>query len=1007
MNYYDLITAPDSRAQGIGMIDMKSIRFMAASALATTLVIGANPAFAQSSGTAAQPTPETKAAAEETNEIVVVGSRIRRDAFNSAAPVQLITREETTLAGFNSSSEVLQGSSVTGGTAQINNSFGGFVTEGGPGANTLSLRGLGASRTLVLLNGRRIAPAGTRGGIASADLNVLPNAIVDRIEILKDGASSIYGSDAVAGVVNIVTRRKIHGVTLEASYTGTGNGGGNNFGLSVVGGYTGDRFNIVGSFEYLKRTELTLADRDWTQCNTDYLKSAFSNVPGSGDFVDPKTGKAKCYPITATGSNGVTINTLGTPTRAGVPGPGTTGTAFNRWRPNAAVTTGFVGFEGVSLNSRDTFDPRTLNRSLVSPAEIYTGYLSGSYDVQALGNAEFYFDVLGTKRKSSSTGYRQLSLDYPRGSPAIPASIPAFASAFLPGQPNTGGLPVGVRAFIGYGNDTTSAELEFWRVGGGLKGETSISDWRYDLYVGGNGSSASYTFQSFITSRLAQASNVVSNGGVLSCANTANGCVPLPLLTAAVIGGDLPQNFKDFIFRPVTGTSTFYEQNAALTFDGTLFSLPYGKVKSVIGFEYRRSKIDDTPPIESQTGDLFNLTSAAITRGRDSVWEIFGETEVPLLRKLNFAEDLTLNVSGRYTNYKSYGSGWTYKVGGTYSPFKFMSLRGTYGTSYRAPALSEQFQGATTGFLAQSNDPCAEYGLNGRDVSNPVRFANCRSEGLPSDFLATSGITVINSGGAAAGLKAETSRNFTVGLVLQPSLGNSFGNLSFAVDYSNIKVSNGVSRAGAGNLLQLCYDDPQFRAGGSFCRLVSNRAAGTNALTVRDSFINLATDVVRVIDYNLRYTRDLGQGELRLTAEVTQFLEQSNKLFATDDLDDLNGTLNNPKFTGNFDVNYKIKKWQFRYGLEWIQKTQSYTYFGIDPATTLFTLDAPNYFLHNVSVQYKTDKLSITAGVRNMFDKEPPQISIGRGYNRIGNAPLYSGYDYVGRRFFVKVAKSF
>ena len=149
-------------------------------------------------------------------EIVVVGSRIRRDTYNTPAPVQLITREESTLAGFNSPTDVLLSNQVTGGQRQIDNTFGGFVTDGGPGANTIGLRGLSAQRTLILLNGRRVAPVGTRGAVGSADTNVLPSALIDRIEILKDGASSIYGSDAVAGVVNVITRNKLDGGRLEA-----------------------------------------------------------------------------------------------------------------------------------------------------------------------------------------------------------------------------------------------------------------------------------------------------------------------------------------------------------------------------------------------------------------------------------------------------------------------------------------------------------------------------------------------------------------------------------------------------------------------------------------------------------------------------------------------------------------------------------------------------------------------------------------------------------------------
>ncbi|MEQ1547718.1 MAG: TonB-dependent receptor [Chakrabartia sp.] len=979
---------------------MKSFRFLAATALATTFVISAAPAWAQTAPAADEATIEKP---DEAGDIVVVGSRIRRDVFSGASPVEVITRDETTLAGFASTTAVLQSSQVTGGTAQINNSFGGFVTDGGPGANTISLRGLGATRTLVLLNGRRLAPAGTRGSVGSADLNVLPSSIVDRIEVLKDGASSVYGSDAIAGVINVISKKNIRGLTVEGQYNATNDGGGNAASFSTVWGFTGNRFNISGSIEIQKRDNLTLGDRDWTQCQTDYrILRPGNNLPGSGDFIDPVTGKSKCYTITATGSNGVTINTIGTGAIAGVAGPGTTGTVFNRWRPNSSVATGLVGFEGVSVNSRDTFDPDRLKASLISPGKNYTAFLQGGYDTGGLGNAELYFEMLGSHRSSSQASYRQLSLDYAFGSILLPVSLRTSLITPAAPTPITNGANLGVRAFIGSGNTTTSQSVDFWKVTTGLKGDFVLPGWKYDFYVAGNWSKGDYTFNSFKTDRLAQSLNVAAAGTGFVCVNPANGCIAAPALSSAVIGGVLPQNWLDFVSGDVTGTTKYNEKVANLTIDGSLFKLPYGDVKGAFGAELRKASIDDTPPLDSQTGNLYNLSSATPTRGSDTVWEVFGEVEVPLLRDVSFAKELTLNVSARYTDYKSYGGDYTYKFGGIYAPTGWLSFRGTYGTSYRAPALFEQFLGGTSGFLSATRDPCDDDNIN----QSVARATNCATE-VPVGFNSTSGITVITSGGSAAGLKAETSTNWTVGTIIEPKFSDSFGDLSVAVDYYNIVVKNGVSRAGAANILSLCYDDAQFRAGGSFCRLINARTPGSLALTVNDSYVNLATDKVRGIDYTIRYARDIGEGNLRLTARVTQFLEQANKLFSDDPLDDVNGIIGSPKFTGNFDAVYRLKNWRFRYGLEWIDAMQSYDYYGLDRNLTNLYLQVPDYYLHNASVQYATEKWGITAGVRNITNREPPQISTSNFNNRIGNSPLYSGYDYAGRTYFVNFTKSF
>jgi iron complex outermembrane recepter protein len=980
------------------MTDMKITSLNTTVAMAVLAATLAQPAVAQTE------TPKTEtttppAAEEEAGDIVVVGSRIRRDTFNSPSPVQIVTRQETTDAGFTSAAEALQSNAVTGGQGQVNNSFGGFVTEGGPGANTLSLRGLGATRTLILLNGRRIAPAGTRGAVGSADLNVLPSIIVDRYEILKDGASSIYGSDAVAGVVNIVTRKKLSGFELEGIIAAPEVGAGTSQRVAFIGGYTGDRFNIAGSIEYAKRNELKFRDRGFTQCQTDYIRSAANRTPGSADFIDPKTGQPKCYTITGSGTDGVTINTLGISRRPGVPGPGSVGATFNRFRPNPAVTTGLAGYEGVTLNSRDTFDQRKLETSLISPGEFITGYLQAGYDLRALGDAEIYFEGLYSRRKSNQTGFRQFSYDYAVGSPLVDAAL--YGSNFLAFPTDTtNGQNVVARTFIGFGNDKSSQKLDFYKVGAGIKGDFFLPSWNYDFYAGTSKSSGSYTSPSFITSKLAQSLNVVSNGaGGFNCVNPANGCVAAPALSPAVIAGVLPQNWVNFIYKDVSGKNTFVESTATFNIEGKAFELPYGAVQIALGAEYRRSSLNDMPPPESQARDLYNLTSATITKGKDSVWEAYGEVEVPILRNLTMAKDLTLTGSARYTNYNSFGSDWTYKVGGVYAPTGWLSFRGSYGTSFRAPAIYEQRLGGQSGFRPAAVDPCNDYTADGS-----ISAINCARDGVAPGTLQLSGIQILSTGGASLGLKAETSTNLTTGVIFQPKISSSFGDLSIAVDYYKIKVKDQVNQFGGDAILGACYDDPDFRAGGGFCSFITRDP--NNKLTVIDNFVNISSQVVKGIDITVRYARDIGQGRLRVTAQANHYIDQAFGLLPTDPLEDTNGTVGSPKWSGNLDVAYKIKKVQVRYILDWLGKTNAYAILGVNPATTPFFFETPNYFTHAVSVKYEADKFSITTGVRNLLDRDPPKISYG-SFNRIGNAPLYSGVDYQGRTFYVSVNTKF
>ena len=991
---------------------------------ALTLSMGA--AVAQ---TTEQPTAEDKAkeqaaaaaaaAADNTNRVTITGSLIRRDEFNTASPVQVITNDESTLAGLASTAEMLQSTGVTGGNNQANEFFGGFVVDGGPGVNTLSLRGLGPTRTLVLLNGRRLAPAGSRGSVGSADLNVLPSSIVNRIEILKDGASSIYGSDAVAGVVNIITESKVDGLNFEVQGNKSEHGGADAFNASISTGFNDVNYRLSGSVEYYERTPMRLKDRDWTVCNVDGFRDPTTGA--SLDTIDPVTGQPKCYPISTTGSNGVTINTLGTPTTAGV---GATGSAagqltFNRWRPNSAVTTGLTGFEGVGggatgINVRDVFEPEMLEEMVISPTKNLTAFGQAGFDLGMLGNAELYVEGLYSERKSNQDNYRQISLDYPANGPTafgttsnlLPTQINAIAGNFLGAQAKAPYITK-ARAFIGYGIYGADQEVAFTKLTSGLRGDFILSDWTYDASLSYSKSDAQYSFEQILQDRLNSSMNscpTVVPANVSQFFDTTSGnCVIAPALSSGVLAGNLPQAWLDYVTTDIVGKTVFEETTLTSLFSGPLFQLPAGEVAGAFGLEYRKSKLDDAPDPESVNGNLFGFSSSVATQGEDSVQEAFAEVEAPLLSGVPFADDLTLNVSARYTDYDSYGSDETYKVGLTWKPMDWLLFRAAQGTSFRAPAIFEQYLGATSGFLSNTVDPCHDYGSR---PTTTIRFINCNAEINNTAYLSTQSVRTVSAGGAAQGLSAETSDNTSIGVVVQPPLPSDFGDFSFAIDYYNIEVKNQVSRVGAGALISLCYDDPDFRAGGSYCNF-STRDPATNAFTVFDNYINQATQIVEGYDFNIRYTKDIGPGTFRLNAEIRKYEQQADKLFDTDPLDDVNGNINSPEMTAEADFTYDVGDYRFFWRTNWIKEQDSYEYLGEDPATSIFDFNVPDYFLHSASVRYTSEQdFELTFGIRNVFDEKPPTISAGF-YNRVGNAPLYSGYDYIGRQAYVNIAKKF
>jgi outer membrane receptor protein involved in Fe transport len=962
-------------------------------------------------------------AATDDTEVTIVGSRIRKDTYNSASPIQVITHDEMTAEGMTATAQTLLGVGVTGGSAQTNNAYATITVNGGGGVETLSLRGLGTTRTLILINGRRVSPAGSRGLVGSPDLTMLPDAMISHIDVLRDGASAIYGSDAIGGVVNIVTRHA-DGLDMEITDSRPEHTGGEQFRLSLVGGKTINRFSIQGSAEYYEQQNLTLADRDWTQCNNDYRFSRTTGQPTS-DTIDPATGMPKCYPVTGSGANGVTLNTLATANFTGVAALGATGTVFNRWRPNSAVTTGLVGFEGVgggtttSLNVRDTFDPRMLNTSLISPAKTTTVFTQAAYKLDDATNTELYGELLINHRVSTQVIYRQLQLDFPTGSPLIPSNIAAITGNVV-GAGGSVLFPAAVkaRAFIGFGNSAAHQSTDYMRLTGGLRGDLAwLPGWHYDAYVMQSVSDATYEQDSFLTDRLGASVQVspavagvpaelIRNG--LTCnANNASpstaSCVPAPALTTQLIGGTLPADWVNYIFRPTVGHTKYLETTLSANAEGPLFSLPAGPVNGAFGVEFRDDRLNDQPSPDSVNNNLYIISNSGPTRGQSSVGEAYAEFDAPLLRDQPGAKRLDLELATRYTQYKTFGSATTYKAGLVYTPVDFLTFRAASGTSFRAPALYEEYLNNSSSLLSASNDPCNNYNAAG---VNAARAANCASEGLPAGFTATNLITVVGQGGSTP-LKPETSDNVTYGAVLRGTfLPDVVGNLALAVDYFDVHVQNGISRAGAGNLLALCYDSATFRTGG-YCAFVK-RDAITKSLTVYDTYTNIAQANSKGFTYDLRWDRQFGSSTAKVDLAVNDYTELSNKLLPTDPLSDAVGNVNVPKYSATLNSSLSHGPWNFHYGIDWVGKTQSYTMFGLDPTTTPFIFDVPDYYVQNISVRYAGKGWKGTLGIRNLADVEPPQISSGQAlYPRIGNAPIYAGYDYVGRQIFVTLGKSF
>lgn len=995
--------------------------------LGTSVIAGLIAATAAPTFAFAQSTTAKADDSAEVEELVVTGSRIRRNEFTSSAPIQVINSETSSLEGLVNTAEVLQGSTSATGSFQVNNQLTGYVTDGGPGANTISLRGLGAGRTLVLFNGRRVGPAGTRGTVGPVDLNVIPQAIVERQDILKDGASSVYGSDAIAGVINIVTKRNLDGGVINAYTNQSFEGGGEVYNLSAAWGKTFDRGYITIAGEYNERKVLRRGDRDDTACAADYL---FNPTTGARVDLLDRNGKTMCYnqlsQVIRTGSFGDLIykeagvnynvvgNSGGAANAAGMFGntPIPYADLARQARAGFADTFGYAKYD----------NPLYARASAISPVKLTSLYAAGGYDLFA--GVEAYGEVLFNRRESEQYGLRQF-----------------FPSINLANPNNPFGTTLGasLQPIIPLKSDANQ-QVDYFRVVGGLKGTINVNGgWDWDIYAQYSKSDADY-YGDFIYN-----DRVTATIGASACnqaAITISGgqCSSLPTgvrwFSRDVIGGNFSEAEKSFLFGRSHGKTTYEQKMVEGTIAGDLFTLPAGKVGAAVGFALRKDEIDDTPDYNERNGNLWGSSAAGRTAGSDTVKEVFGEVEVPLLKGLPLVEALDFSGSARYTDYDSYGSDETYKVGLNWAITPSWRLRATKGTSFRAPALYELYLANQTSFLGQTAiDPCIRWG----DSTNPRLQANCQAAGVPNDYTAAgTSSALITTGGGLGILTAETSKAWTVGAIWTPS----FIDLSVAVDYYEITVNDEIRQFGTANILNTCYTSANYPTD-PLCTLFT-RDPTTHAITdVNNSYVNVAEQGNRGIDLYVRYKHEFDFGRLTIDSQFSWQLDDTVELLAGSAVEQYNGTTygyDGPDFTGKIVTRFDRGDWTYQWGIDLIGKGSDTEEFGGDTFTStrysstcrntatgvtgacsallgtgpLAVVAAPVYYkqyseftaVHSLSVRKKMDDWTVQAGIRNVFDERAPAQSSGQF--RIGTAAITTGYDLLlGRQGFLNISKRF
>lgn len=918
-------------------------------------------------------------------KVVITGSLLQKSEFSSAAPIQVLTAETATLEGLISTADIIQGSSIAAGSVQLNNQFGGYVVDGGLGVNTVSLRGLGDQRTLVLINGRRPGPSGTRGAVGAFDLNLMPASAVTRVEILKDGASTVYGSDAVGGVVNIITRTTIDKPEVTVELNAPFESGGESFSINGAYGLNFDTGNIALSAQYTKREDLSVGDRDFLRCDRDLIRDANGNLIDREDrSINAGTANDNCDNIYAN----TFINAFNFGERY-IPSPdGVTEGPIPGFRPRTNATY-LSSPDGQAYFEDDLYDPRANSSDAINQQETLTLFATSDFTFDVLGGINWRGEALYTNRQTTREGWRQF-FPYIGGTDTGFEYDEAYENAF-------GGLVVPITAFPA--ND--EVDLDYLSLAstfeGGFSGIDFLNEWAWSLDLSHSRSDGDYTGNEILRDQ----------SGDWTETNTAPTYDPF---AAGWLDGT-DTSWYDEVQSIETG-NTVYEQSVAKgVLTGPVFELPAGDVLLGLLFEGREYSIEDQPSENSMAGNLWGSSSALPTVGEEDVFEMAAELEIPILRGVPGAEELTFNLSGRTFNYSTYGTGDVWKAQANWQIVPSLRLRATKGTTFRAPALFETFQGETTAFRSQLGiDPCVEWG----EATNQNLQTNCASLGIPADYTpAGSSATIVSAGGGSF-LTPETSEAETFGIVFTPS----FADISFAVDYFNITVEDQIAQLGSAQIVAGCYIGDTFP--NRFCDLIQRNDA--NALEpfsiteVRDLYVNINTQETNGWDFTVLYEREFDFGEITFEGQATYTDADLIQLFDSAEEsgfedDEFNGTIGDPEWVWNSRVSLDRGDFTYSWFMDYIgvgdngrYEDPIFTYQGV---TGVADRKVEETLYHHASLRWTGDSLTITAGIRNIFDETPPTISSSSLTARRGTVPLSAGYDLRGRRGFVRVSKEF
>jgi iron complex outermembrane receptor protein len=909
---------------------------------------------------------------EPLEEIVVTGTRIMRRDFVTPSPLTTLDRDAIDFTGQSTIEETLNQ------MPQVFPSLGRTSNNPGIGEATVDLRGLGPARTLVLFNGRRVAPS---GGFNFTDLNTIPQFLVDRVEIITGGASAVYGSDAIAGVVNFIAKDDFDGFALEATMTAAEPGDAETYDFNVAFGHNlaGGRGNLTVFANHYERDELLADDRDFTRIP--YFDDWEGNLVESGSTRIPEGVIYWPYADLGNGPVQVTFNPDGTPR------------------------------EFIDPDDRYNYAPVNY---LQVPLERNTLGFLGHYEfVDGLeGYVEATF-VRNEPAQNLAPVPAQLYLETNLDNPVLTAEARQVFTDNYACDPETACFVMG-RRMLEMGPRIIDSERDTTRLVAGVRGEFG-DGWNYDGWVMYTEARATEYWRNVISaSRMQQGLFIDPLTG--ECYDPSNGCVPLNLFGA----GNLSQQGADFIRLPDFENQWERTQKLASFFvSGSPVDTWAGTLDVALGVEWRSDAFDDNPDPNLYSNDALGYDVYAPSVGTEEVTEIYAEAVVPLMSDIAWAEYLGLEVGARYSDYKLAGGVWTYKAGGEWQPVDGLRLRAMYQQSARAPNTFELFQEQSVDTWALDRpDPCSA-------SEDPVANGNaekCVMQGLPEDqigvFEGSERYPVDFIYGGNPELEPEEGQTLTVGAVIEPV---AIPNWSFSVDYFEMEVTDTIGWAAS---MDVCFDPVNTE--NVMCDNIERDITG-NVSQVVDLTTNLGMQETSGIDTRIDFQAALPDflalgnagADLGMNIYWTHLLShevQDNPATEVRECagfygwpcDRAVGFVTYPKNRVTSNFHYASGAFAAHLSWRWIEGMDnaapkgSYIWGIPDPDLAIPYVDDEHYLDLGVSYLFG-EVLTARIGVNNLLDNAPPMMADAVWSNNTDTGM----YDIFGRSYYLTLLAEF